>query len=108
MRPVCWPWWWPEMSRCTHISLPFRCKHTSESSSILYQIVPELLTFYQPPKGLEKDVHALLRLLPDYNRILDDNRDVEAKDLDEADLAKVMRAVQASDHLYRRAHGSQV
>lgn len=67
-----------------------------------------MLTHRQPPKGLEKDVHALLRLLPDYNRILAENRDVEAKDLAADDLEKVMAAVVASDKLYHRAHGSQV
>ncbi|PMD11961.1 hypothetical protein NA56DRAFT_652831 [Hyaloscypha hepaticicola] len=60
-----------------------------------------------PLKGLEKDVHALLRLLPDYNRILGENRDVEAKDLAAEDLEKVMAAAAASDKLYYRAHSSQ-
>ncbi|PMD22417.1 hypothetical protein NA56DRAFT_702777 [Hyaloscypha hepaticicola] len=59
------------------------------------------------PKGLEKDVHTLFRLLPDYNRILDENRDVKAKDLVVEDLEKVIVTATISNKLYHRAHGSQ-
>jgi hypothetical protein len=49
-----------------------------------------------------------LKLLPDYNRILDANRGLPAHELSKADLEKVMLAVGASAHLYRRWLGSDV
>jgi hypothetical protein len=57
---------------------------------------------------LQKDAHKLLKLLPDYNRILSANRQRQARELSDLDLAKVMLAVEASDHLYRRWLGSDV
>ncbi|PMD16283.1 hypothetical protein NA56DRAFT_649639, partial [Hyaloscypha hepaticicola] len=58
-------------------------------------------------KGFEKDVHTLFRLLPDYNCILGENRDIEAKDLVVEDLEKVMAAAATSNKLYYRVYSSQ-
>ncbi|PMD16286.1 hypothetical protein NA56DRAFT_663072 [Hyaloscypha hepaticicola] len=67
----------------------------------------ESLTNRQLPKGLEKDVYTLFRLLPDYNRILGENRDIKVKDLVVEDLEKVITAAIVSNKLYYRAHSSQ-
>ncbi|PMD11975.1 hypothetical protein NA56DRAFT_666743 [Hyaloscypha hepaticicola] len=77
-------------------------------SALMHYFVTESLTNRQLPKGLEKDVHALLRLLPDYNRILGENRDIEVKDLVAEDLEKVMTAATASNKLYYRAYSNQL
>ncbi|PMD12056.1 hypothetical protein NA56DRAFT_666688 [Hyaloscypha hepaticicola] len=65
------------------------------------------LTNRQSLKELEKDIHALLWLLPDYNYILDENRDIKVKDLVVEDLEKIIATTTASNKLYYRVYNSQ-
>ena len=57
-------------------------------------------------KGLKKDVYTLLYLLLEYNRILNANRDILTRDLDDADLEKVIITINAFNNLYYHAYNS--